>query len=151
MAREQNWSRSPTLAALGRGQDPEQTLGTLPASVAEMVERIRATAAEPVWRHPGCSPVDFLVEHVAQRAVRGLRLHDEHRAGRLANLAWRFDLMALDLAGEERLRSIAAFLSAVAELMAHGGRLPEPLPALETPFDAVLRAVAEAGARAQPL
>jgi hypothetical protein len=138
------------LAALGRGQDPERMLGTLPPPVTEMVERIRNIAAEPVWRHPGCSPLDFLVEHASQRAVRGLRLHDDYRAGRLGNLAWRFELMTLDMAGEQPLLPIAVFLTALAELMERDGRRAESAPTLEARFDAVLRAVAEAGASSQP-
>jgi hypothetical protein len=92
--------------------------------------------------------LSYLRDRLLTAQPRGIQTHD-----RLANLAWRFDLMALDLAGEEPLRPIAALLMALAELMAHDGRLPEPTPALEAPFDAVLRAVAEAeaGASAQPL
>jgi tetratricopeptide (TPR) repeat protein len=139
------------LAALGRGAEPEGVLAGASESARGLVEQILAVAQEPVWRHPGSSPLDFLVERAAQRAVRALRLHDEHRAGRLANLAWRFDLMTIDLRQHEELLPIARFLDALGALLLAGGtRVPDTSPPLEDPFTSVLQAVYESGRLAPP-
>lgn len=134
------------LAALCRGTSPQEVISTVLPPFNQIVEQIVALAGEPVWQHPGMWPLDFLVENAAQRAVSSLRLHDEHRATRLANLGFRFDLMALDLNAQERLRPIGAFLEALSQLVRADGELVAParLP-LEEPFDAVLAAVATAG------
>jgi tetratricopeptide (TPR) repeat protein len=134
------------LAALCRGTNPQEVIPTVLPPFNQIVEQIIALAGEPVWQHPGNWPLDFLVENAAQRAVGGLRLHDEHRATRLANLGFRFDLMALDLNAQERLRPIGAFLQALSQLVRADGDLESlAQPPLEEPFDAVLAAVAAAG------
>ena len=108
--------------------------------------RLFELATVPVWQHPGNFPFEFLVERAAQRAVRGLRIDDEHRAIRLENLALRFDLMALDLREHDELQPFARFLDALSQLMRNQGTsLPMLDPALEAPFDAMLAAVYEAG------
>jgi hypothetical protein len=89
------------------------------------------------------------VERAAQRAVRGLRIQDEHRRTRLANLAWRFELMTLDLQQHQTLHPIGSFLTALSELMvADGAAIPESSPPLPEPLRAVLSAVYEAGKQA---
>ncbi len=134
------------LAALARGAEPEGVAGQVMPPFNQVIEQVCAVAQEPVWHHPGSSPLDFLVEQVAQRAVRTLRIRDEHRASRLANMAWRFELMALDLHKDKRLQPIAHFLNALSELLkADGQAIPKVKPRLKKPFDAVLRAVYEAG------
>jgi hypothetical protein len=75
-----------------------------------VIAQIREVTREPVWRHPGLAPLDFLVEDVAQMAVRSLRIRDEHRRERLENLAWRFELMFLDLRQAKQLLEIARFV-----------------------------------------
>jgi tetratricopeptide (TPR) repeat protein len=134
------------LAALARGANPEEVAGQVMPPFNEVIEQACAVAQEPVWHHPGSSPLDFLVEQVAQRAVRILRIRDEHRASRLANMAWRFELMALDLEKDKRLQPSAHFLKALSALLhADGQALPKVKPRLKKPFDAVLAAVYEAG------
>ncbi len=134
------------LAALGRGVAPDEVRAAAPPSVVDLVRQIEESAAEPVWRQPGNFPLEFLVEHAAQRAVRGLRIHDDHRAERLDNLAWRFELMAIDLHDHPNLVPIGRFLDALAALMRNGGETaPMSDPPLEEPFTAVLAAVYEAG------
>jgi hypothetical protein len=134
------------LAALGRGVAPDEVRAAAPPSVVDLVRQIEESAAEPVWRQPGNFPLEFLVEHAAQRAVRGLRIHDDHRAERLDNLAWRFELMAIDLHDHPTLVPIGRFLDALAALMRNGGETaPMSDPPLEEPFTAVLAAVYEAG------
>lgn len=134
------------LAAIARGATPAEVApGVLPPFQA-LIEQIAEVAQRPVWQHPGMWPLDYLVEDAAQRAVRGLRIHDEHRPTRLANLAYRFHLMALDLNEQERLRPIGRFLEALGQLMLNGGvQVPAVDPPLEEPFGAVLAATREAG------
>jgi hypothetical protein len=134
------------LAALARGANPDEVAAQVLPPLNEVIEQVCAVAQEPVWHHPGSSPLDFLVEQVAQRAVRTLRIRDEHRATRLANMGWRFELMALDLHKDKRLQLIAHFLKALSELLyADGQAIPKVKPRLKKPFDAVLVAVYEAG------
>jgi hypothetical protein len=134
------------LAAISRGATPAEVAPSVPPPFTSIIERIAAVAQRPVWQHPGMWPLDYLVEDASQRAVRGLRIHDNHRATRLANLAYRFQLMAIDLNEEERLRSIGRFLEALSQLMLNDGdQLPALNPPLEEPFGAVLAATREAG------
>ncbi len=133
------------LAALARGGAPEEVARQVLPPFDEVIAQIAAVAEEPVWNHPGSSPLEFLVEHAAQRSVRALRIHDEYRAPRLANLAWRFELMSLDLEKAEQLQPIQRFLHALCQfLRADGQTLPALDLPLEQPFDAILQAVYEA-------
>jgi hypothetical protein len=133
------------LVTLATGGEPEQVSGSVPPPFDAPLQQIFALAAVPVWQHPGNFPFEFLIERAAQRAVRGLRVDDEHRAARLENLALRFDLMALDLREHEELRPLARFLDALGQLMHNQGTsLPALDPPLEPPFDAMLAAVYEA-------
>jgi len=78
--------------------------------------------------------------------VRALRLHDEHRAGRLANLAFRYELMTIDLRQHDELKGIADFLSALATLVQHDGQSPAAdQPDLPEPYAAILAAIVQAG------
>ncbi|GEM_PF-2865810 len=133
------------LAALCRGVSQGEVIQQVMPPFNEVIEQICAIAQEPVWHHPGASPLDFLIERAAQRSVRALRIQDEHRATRLANLAWRFELMTLDLQEEEELQPIVRFLNALGQvLLADGAVLPAIEPALEPELAAVLRAILEA-------
>src|SRR5262249_55432363 len=98
------------LVALVEGGDPARCCARVPPPFDTLLQQVLELAAAPVWQHPGNFPIEFLVERAAQRAVRGLRVSDEHRAMRLANLALRFDLMALDLRQQEELMPLARFL-----------------------------------------
>lgn len=139
------------LAALARGQTVEEVAVTVLPPFNELIEQIGEIAQRPVWHHPGSSPLDFLVEQAAQRAVRGLRVHDEHRTTRLRNLVFRFELMMLDLRQHEQLHPIAQFLDALSQLLlADGERMPTIDPPLAEPFGAVLASVYEAGKAAMP-
>ncbi len=134
------------LAALCRGTSPQEVVPTVLPPFNQIVEQVVALAGEPVWQHPGMWPLDFLVENAAQRAVRALRMHDEHRMTRLGNLGFRFELMARDLNDDERVRPIGRFLEALSQLVRAGGdRAAVAQPDLEAPLDAVLAAVAAAG------
>jgi hypothetical protein len=134
------------LAAIARGAAPEAVAPTVPPPFTEIIEQIAEVAQQPVWQHPGMWPLDYLVEDASQRAVRGLRIHDDHRATRLANLSYRFQLMALDLGEQERLHPIGRFLEALGQLMLNGGEdLPTVDPPLDEPFGAVLAAIRAAG------
>jgi tetratricopeptide (TPR) repeat protein len=134
------------LVALAQGDPPERVTGSVPPPFDEPLRQILELAAVPVWQHPGNYPFEFLVERAAQRAVRGLRIRDEHRATRLENLALRFDLMTLDLREHEELQPISRFLDALSELVRDQGTgLPTLDPPLEAPFDTMLAAVHEAG------
>jgi hypothetical protein len=133
------------LAALSRGASQEEVIQQVLPPFNEIIEQVCAVAQEPAWHHPGVSPLDFMIERVAQRSVRALRIQDEHRATRLANLAWRFELMVLDLQEQEELQPIVRFLNALGQvLLADGAALPAVEPPLEPEFDAVLRAILEA-------
>jgi tetratricopeptide (TPR) repeat protein len=130
------------IAALARGVPPAEVTAQPP--FADVLAQIIRTAQRPVWQHPGLAPLEFLVEDCAQRAVRALRQHDEHRAERLANLTLRYDLMLVDLRSRDQLAPIASFVAALSQFVASGGAaLPTPEPPLVAPFDAILVAVAE--------
>lgn len=130
------------IAALARGVPPAEVTAQPPFD--DVLNQIAHSAQHPVWLHPGLSPLEFLVEDCAQRAVRALRLHDEHRAERLANLSLRYDLMLVDLRSREQLAPVADFVAALSQLVAsQGTTLPTPEPPLVAPFDAILAAVAE--------
>ncbi len=137
------------LAALARGAQPTEVAPQVLPPFNEVIEQIAAVAEAPVWHHPGSSPLDFLVERAAQRAVRGLRIRDEHRGARLANLAWRFELMSLDLQRHQETQPIGVFLTALGELLlADGKTMPVSDAPLQEPFGAVLAAIYEAGKQA---
>lgn len=134
------------LAALARGADAASVAQDVLPPFNEVIEQVMAVAQTPVWHHPGSSPLDFLVEQAAQRAVRGLRMWDEHRRTRLANLAWRFELMTLDLQHHPETQPIGAFLTALSKLLiADGGLNTFSEMPLQEPFGPILLAVYEAG------
>lgn len=133
------------MAALARGDSAEDVLRSVAPPFNQVVEQAIEIARMPIWRHPGCSPLDYFVEQDAQMAVRALRLRDDHRADRLANLALRFDLQAIDLRTEEELAAVARFVAELARLVASGGvAQTTPEPPLEEPFAGVFAAVVAA-------
>lgn len=134
------------LAALARGADAAAVAQHVLPPFNEVIEQVVAVAQAPVWHHPGSSPLDFLVEQAAQRAVRGLRLWDEHRRMRLANLAWRFELMTLDLQHHRETQPIGTFLTALSKLLLADGAMNavSEMP-LQEPFGTILLAIYEAG------
>jgi tetratricopeptide (TPR) repeat protein len=135
-----------SLAALSRGDSFEAIGQHILPPFDQVIRQIEQVAKEPVWRHPDSSPIDFLVEHAAQKAVRALRHHDAHRASRLANLTFRYELMLIDLRQHEQLLGIARFLEALITLLQHDGQqLPRPEPPLEEPYGAILAAVYQEG------
>lgn len=137
------------LAALARGASPEEVAQQVLPPFNEVIEQITAIAEEPVWRHPGSTPLDFLVEQAAQRAVRALRMQDEHRQSRLANLAWRFELMSLDLQEHKQLQPIEQFMQALGTLLLADAATPPAIdPPLQEPFATILAAIHEAGRQA---
>jgi tetratricopeptide (TPR) repeat protein len=134
------------LAALSRGASIEEVSQQVLPPFNQIIEQIKQVAALPVWRHPESTPLDFLVEQAAQRAVRALRHYDEHRASRLANLAFRYELMTIDLRQHKELESVASFLDALAALVQNDGQhLPTVESALEEPYATILAAVYQAG------
>ena len=134
------------MASLSRGTSLEETTSSVLPPFNQVIEQIGQIARLPIWQHPEASPIDFLVEQAAQNAVRALTTNDKNRHRRLANLAFRYSLMTLDLRKQKALLSIARFLDALGELvLSEGQRLPVMEPALEAPFDSILTAVYEAG------
>jgi hypothetical protein len=134
------------LIALAQGEPGEQVKTEVRAPYDQLVAQLINVSQEPVWFHPGSSPIDYMVEMVSQKAVSGLRRHDDHRVGRLLNLALRYKLMAIDLRPEEQLQPIAHFLDALRALMlARGESLPQPAEPLAEPFATVLNAIYTAG------
>jgi hypothetical protein len=86
------------------------------------------------------------VEQAAQRAVRGLRIRHENRSARLANLAWRFELMTLDLERHEQTQAIGSFLTALGKLMLADGEMAAVGElSLQEPFSTILSAICAAG------
>ena len=129
-------------AALCREGDPAVVAESVLPPFDELVRQIIAISQEPVWEHPGMWPLDYLVEDAAQRAVRALRIHDEHRSSRLQNLAFRYELMAIDLRTNQDIWRITQFIEALRALVLdEGKKLPHMIPPLEEPFDAILQGV----------
>lgn len=134
------------MASLSRGNPLEEATSSVLPPFNQVIEQIGKFARLPIWQHPEASPIDFLVEQAAQNAVRALTTNDKNRHRRLANLAFRYSLMTLDLREQKALFSIARFLDALGELvLSEGQQLPVMEPALEAPFDSILTAVYEAG------
>lgn len=134
------------LAALSQGASIEETLKVVLPPFDQIIQQIGALSQEPIWRHPGGWPFDFMIEDAAQKAVRALRLHDEHRPRRLANLALRYRLMTIDLYKENELQSLARFLEILAELVLAEGAMPAIEPPLRAPFSTILTAIHNAAA-----
>ncbi|GCE21682.1 hypothetical protein [Dictyobacter kobayashii] len=84
-------------AALTRGASVEEAEAVVAPAYASVISQTAEMAQTPIWFHPEASPIDFLVEQMAQKAVRALRHHDEGRRQRLSNLALRYRLMTIDL------------------------------------------------------
>lgn len=134
------------LAALSRGAELAEVKQQVLAPLNQVIEQIGQISTQPVWRHPESTPLDFLVEQAAQKAVRALRHHDGPRASRLANLAFRYELMTIDLREHKELEGMARFLDALVALVQNDGKaLPTSEPPLEEPYEAILTAVFQAG------
>jgi tetratricopeptide (TPR) repeat protein len=134
------------LADLARGADVAAVGQQVLPPFNPVIEQVVAVAKLPVWQHPGSSPLDFLVEQAAQRAVRGLRIRDETRSTRLANLGWRFELMTLDLEQHEQTQAIGSFLTTLSRLMLADGEMTAVGEmSLQEPFGTILTAISEAG------
>lgn len=134
------------IAALSRGTSLEEVSQSVLAPLNQVIQQIGQVATQPIWRHPESSPLDYLVEQAAQKAVRALRLHDEHRTPRLTCLAFRYELMTIDLRQHTELTGMANFLDALAVLVQNDNQeLPASEPALEEPYTAILAAVYQAG------
>jgi tetratricopeptide (TPR) repeat protein len=132
------------MAALVRGSSVEEVMASVPPPFNEAITQIVEVAKQPVWFHPGSSPLDFLIEQAAQKAVHTLRQDDEYLSLRLSNLALRYKLMEIDLREQEPLIPMANFLNALRELvLLEGKQLPPLQQPLETPFDTILAAVFE--------
>jgi tetratricopeptide (TPR) repeat protein len=134
------------LADLARGADVAAVGQQVLPPFNPVIEQVVAVAKLPVWQHPGSSPLDLLVEQAAQRAVRGLRIRHENRSARLANLAWRFELMTLDLERHEQTQAIGSFLTALGKLMLADGEMAAVGElSLQEPFSTILSAICAAG------
>ena len=134
------------LIALAQGENSEQVKAQVLPPYDQLITQLAEVAQDPVWFHPGSTPIDYLVEMVSQKAVTALTRYDEYRSGRLLNLALRYKLMAIDLRPEEPLQPIAHFLDALRALMLAGGETLPPLAEpLEEPFATVLKAIYAAG------
>jgi hypothetical protein len=134
------------MAELGQGSSVAEVAEKTYPPFKQTIEQIGKIAALPVWQHPGNAPLDFLIEQAAQKTVRALRIHDSHRATRLANLALRYELMTLDMREHEELNNETRFLEALCALLRSDGQLASTSePALEEPFASILQAVVQAG------
>lgn len=134
------------MAELGQGSPVAEVAEKTYPPFKQTIEQIGEIAALPVWQHPGNAPLDFMIEQAAQKTVRALRIHDSHRATRLANLALRYELMTLDMREHEELNNGTRFLAALCVLLRGDGQLASTSePALEEPFASILQAVAQAG------
>ena len=134
------------LAALARGSSVAEVTASVPPPFTDVIIQIVEIAQSPVWFHPEATPIDFLVEQAAQKAVRTLCHYDKERTRRLKNLALRYKLMAIDLRAQEQLVPMAHFLDALRELvLSEGKQLPMLTQPLEAPFDVILAAVFEQG------
>lgn len=133
-------------AAITRGVPLEEVKAQVLPSFTGIIVQMGEVAERPVWFHPGSTPIDFLVEQAAQKAVSALRHYDEERPRRLKNLALRYKLMNMDLREEEPLLQISRFLDALRELvLLDGKQLPMLEQPLDAPFDSILVAVFESG------
>jgi hypothetical protein len=133
-------------AALARGSSVEEVATSVLPPFTGIITQTAEIAKSPVWFHPDASPIDFLVEQAAQKAVRALRNHDKGRSRRLKNLALRYKLMTIDLREQEPLVPMARFLDALREVvLSEGEQLQTLEQALDAPFDAILAAVVESG------
>ncbi len=131
--------------ALCRGVPPEQVAGEVAPLFRGVIEQVAAAAGRPLWQHPGIYSPEQIIEQAAQRAVTALRIHDEHRDVRQANLAFRYELMCYDLREVEGLQPLARFLEALGQLVLAGGQeVPRCEPPLAEPLVRVLEAVCRA-------
>lgn len=137
------------LAALCEGADPERAVSLAQQPFVGTVRQVIELAGRPVWEHPGNSPLEYFIEQDAQMAVRALQAHDERRASRCANMAFRFELQAIDLREQEPVADVARFLTALAAMLRSDGALPVSASELPEEFQKILAAVNAAG-NAQP-
>jgi tetratricopeptide (TPR) repeat protein len=138
------------LADLARGADVVAVGQQILPPFNPVIEQVVAVAKLPVWQHPGSSPLDLLAEQAAQRAVRGLRIRDDNRSTRLATLAWRFELMTIDLEQDEQTQAIGSFLTALSKLMLADGEITAVGElSLQEPFSTILSAISAAGNRVE--
>ncbi len=133
------------LAALCEGMEPERALALAQPPFVGTVRQVIELAKHPVWEHPGNSPLDYFIEHDAQMAVRALRAHDERSATRRENMAFRFELQAIDLREQQSVADIARLLTALAETVRAGGAIPASASELPEDLQKVLAAVSATG------
>jgi tetratricopeptide (TPR) repeat protein len=133
------------LAALCEGEDPERALALAQPPFVDTVRQVIELAHHPAWEHPGNSPLDYFIERDAQMAVRALRAHDERSATRRQNMAFRFELQAMDLREAKSGADVARFLVALAETVRAEGVIPSSASELPEEFQQVLAAVSKAG------
>ncbi|HEU0027426.1 MAG TPA: hypothetical protein VFQ25_09950 [Ktedonobacterales bacterium] len=133
------------LAALCEGAGPERALALAQPPFVDAVRQVIELAGHPVWEHPGNSPLDYFIEQDAQKAVLALRTHDDHSVSRRENLAFRFELQAMDLQEQESLADVARFLTALAQTVRADGVIPASASELPEQLQKVLAAVSAAG------
>lgn len=135
------------LAELTRGEPAQEVQKKIVPPFEGVIEQMSIAPQQSIWqqqRHEAASARDFLAEQAAQEAVYGLRQDDEERSTRLANLALRFKLMALDQQKEQGQQEVIKFLRALSSLLRNEGRQPGETAErnrLAPPYDALLAAV----------
>lgn len=132
------------LAALCDGAAPEHAVALAQPPFVDTVRQVIELSEHPVWEHPGNWPLDYFIEHDAQMAVRALRAHDERSATRRENMAFRFELQAMDLREQESVADIARLLTALAEMVRSDGAIPAGASDLPEEFQKILAAVSAA-------
>lgn len=133
------------LTALCEGENPEQALALAQPPFTGTVRQVIELAGHPVWEHPGNSPLDYFIEQDAQKAVQVLRARDDHSATRRQNMAFRFELQAIDLREQKSVADVARLLTALAETVRADGAIPPSASELPEEFQKILAAVSAAG------
>jgi hypothetical protein len=141
------------LTKLAQGTEPAEVQTSVPRPFDQIIAQISRSARVPVWQQPGNAPLDFMVEQVAQKAVKALRRHDQKRASRLALLAFRYELMTIDLRKHAQLMSIVNFLDVLSTFLYNDGQPTDSTKnasTLEEPYRAILAAIYQEGQREIP-
>ncbi|HEX7941264.1 MAG TPA: hypothetical protein VF488_05640, partial [Gemmatimonadaceae bacterium] len=133
------------LAALCEGEEPERAVALAQPPFVDTVRQVIELVRHPVWEHPGNWPLDYFIERDAQMAVQALQAHDERSATRRENMAFRFEMQAMDLREQESVADIARLLTALAEMVRSGGAIPANASELPEELQKVLAAVRAAG------
>ncbi|MGZ3678722.1 MAG: hypothetical protein ACXWQR_09155 [Ktedonobacterales bacterium] len=133
------------LAALCEGAAPEHAVAMAQPPFVDTLRQVIELSAHPVWEHPGNWPLDYFIEHDAQMAVRALRARDERSATRRENMAFRFDLQALDMREQKSVADIARLLTVLAEMVRSDGAIPAGASELPEELQKILAAVSAAG------